>query len=193
VDQNETDAHRFRDTAPHRRGVFFPTGYTVAVIDDAAEAHAGRRELIEAGIPGADVHLITGSEAIEIHQEERRQAGLIDKVIGACPPMSAASRRSTSCKPMKARTSWCSGLRTKVRRPERVRFSPATAPAMCAITAVGPRRLAPEPLPSRWLPGAWTPLCGCPPVAGDGGAVRFHAGVPASPGAGAHFHPSRAP
>jgi hypothetical protein len=85
VDQNETDAHRFRDTAPHRRGVFFPTGYTVAVIDDAAEAHAGRRELIEAGIPGADVHLITGSEAIEIHQEERRQAGLVDKVIGALP------------------------------------------------------------------------------------------------------------
>ena len=85
MDKDGTDSLRFRDTAAHRRGVFFPTGYTVAVIDDAAEAHACRRELVDAGVRRADVHLITGSEAIEIHQEERRQAGLIDKVIGALP------------------------------------------------------------------------------------------------------------
>jgi hypothetical protein len=85
VDQNETGVHRFRDTPAHRRGVFFPTGYTVAVIDDADEARAAARELVEAGVLRTDLHLITGSEALHIHQEERRQASLLDKVISALP------------------------------------------------------------------------------------------------------------
>jgi hypothetical protein len=61
VDENETDVYRLPDTPSHRRGVFFPTGYTVAVIDDDKEARAGARDLVEAGIPSADVHIITGA------------------------------------------------------------------------------------------------------------------------------------
>ena len=66
-------------------GVYFPTGYTVAVIDGLAEAGACVRELVEAGVPTTDVQLVTGDEAIEIHRRQRASAGVLDRVVGVLP------------------------------------------------------------------------------------------------------------
>jgi hypothetical protein len=85
VERNATGAQRFGDAVAHRHGVYFPDGYTVAVIDNGDEARTGARELVDAGFLLANVKLITGPEAIDMHNEQRRRAGLLDKVIGALP------------------------------------------------------------------------------------------------------------
>jgi hypothetical protein len=65
--------------------VYFPTGYTVAVVDDVEEARAWVRELVDVGVPPADVQLATADKAIEIHRRQRGGARLLDRIIGALP------------------------------------------------------------------------------------------------------------
>ena len=63
----------------------FPTGYVVAVVDDVEEARACVRELVDVGVPPADVQLATADKAIEIHRRQRGGARLLDRIIGALP------------------------------------------------------------------------------------------------------------
>jgi hypothetical protein len=66
-------------------GVYFPTGYTVAVVDDVEETRACVRELVDVGVPPADVQLATADKAIEMHRRQRGGARLHDRIIGALP------------------------------------------------------------------------------------------------------------
>jgi hypothetical protein len=60
-------------------------GYTVAEVDDVEEARACVRELVDVGVPPADVQLATADKAIEIHRRQRGGARLLDRIIGALP------------------------------------------------------------------------------------------------------------
>jgi len=62
-----------------------PTGHAVAVVDDVEEARACVRELVDVGVPPADVQLATGDRGIEIHRRQRGGARLLDRIIGALP------------------------------------------------------------------------------------------------------------
>ena len=48
-----------------RRFIGYPTDWTLAVMDDAAEAEAAGAELLEAGIAADDVVVMAGHESIE--------------------------------------------------------------------------------------------------------------------------------
>lgn len=65
--------------------MYYPTGYTIAVVDDLAEAQDCARALTDAGIPPTDVEVITGEAALDNHRRQRRQARLVGKVLGASP------------------------------------------------------------------------------------------------------------
>lgn len=66
-------------------GVYYPRDYTVAVIDDLAEAKACVADVVDAGIAAADIELITGVEALATHRRQRQQRGWLERVLGAVP------------------------------------------------------------------------------------------------------------
>jgi len=132
-----TDTERFGGAVSYWHGVYFPTGYTVAVIDGLAEAGACVRELVEAGVPTTDVQLVTGDEAIEIHRRQRASAGVLDRSSALCRPTSGASRASIWCRLTRVRTSWCSVRTTRTRRPGPAGSSPGPARGGCDTTGAG--------------------------------------------------------
>jgi hypothetical protein len=82
VDQNAPD-DTFGGATQHRHGVYYPSGYTIGVIDDHADAQACIDELVAAGMDPSDVQLITAEDALGAHGRQRREQGLLDRVIGA--------------------------------------------------------------------------------------------------------------
>jgi hypothetical protein len=66
-------------------GVYYPAGYTIAVIDDIDEAKSCVNDLVGLGIPASDVELITSAEALEIHRRQRRERSWLDRILGAFP------------------------------------------------------------------------------------------------------------
>lgn len=82
---NPTHTEQFSGARRYWLGVYYPTGYTIAVVDDLAEAQDCATALTDAGIPPTDVEVITGEEALDNHRRQRRQARLVGKVLGAVP------------------------------------------------------------------------------------------------------------
>lgn len=66
-------------------GVYYPSGYTVGVLDNQETSRRCLQELRDAGIPPSDVECFTGDEALQIDREQRRHRGLLRKIVAAFP------------------------------------------------------------------------------------------------------------
>jgi hypothetical protein len=83
--RHAADADRNSGATRYWLGVYYPIGYTIAVIDDLEEARMCARELRDEGIPPSDVQVITGEQAFDIHRRQRHQESLLDKNLGRLP------------------------------------------------------------------------------------------------------------
>lgn len=66
-------------------GVYYPSGYTVAVFDNPETSQHCLEELTDVGIPPSDVELLTGDDVLQTDREQRRHRGLLGKIVAAFP------------------------------------------------------------------------------------------------------------
>lgn len=72
------------ENTPMRFGTFYPTGYVVAVVDDAVHADQARIAIQQAGVP--DVHVYAGADVVAHHQallDQRTPLQRLGSVISA--------------------------------------------------------------------------------------------------------------
>lgn len=64
-------------------GVYYPTGYVVAVLDDANAAARATESLTAAGFADDDVRVHSGGEMLERHERFMQGRNLAERVVGA--------------------------------------------------------------------------------------------------------------
>jgi hypothetical protein len=63
-------------------GVYYPTGYVVAVVPDDATAQNARDALAAAGFTSDDVRLFSGEEIVGIHERFMKDRNLAQRLVG---------------------------------------------------------------------------------------------------------------